>query len=111
MSEIKPISPIINKPVEPARRFIETVSTPASIDHSTPTESPKATCEFRGTVRNPSTGESFVASSEIHQNHSKYYTCLNVIFMERASGRHGENCAFVGHLSATKCCVKDKDKS
>jgi len=128
-----PIKPIINKPIEkaktsilsgndfvlvkeeiklkPAAPIIETVSTPAEITDSTPIEFPKAICELRGTIRKPSTGEVFAASAEIHQNHSKYYTCLDVIFMERASGRHGENCAFVGHLSAKKCCVKDKDKS
>jgi len=108
MSEIKPI---INKPVEPARRIIETVSIPPEMINSTPIESPKVICQLRGTIRKPSTGETFEASAEIHQNHSKFYTCFDVIFMERASGRHGENCAFVGHLSAKKCCVKDKDKS
>ena len=115
--------------LKPAAPIIETVSTPAEIINSTPTistnpkvnvevvdivdynPSPKTICELRGAIRKPSTGEVFAASAEIHQNHSKYYTCLDVIFMERASGRHGENCAFVGHLSAKKCCVKDKDKS
>jgi len=90
---------------------IETIITPAQIDSptkiidSTPIDEKKY-CAFRGIIRKPSTGEPFQSSSEIHQNHSKFYTCLDVIFMERVSGRHGENCSFVGYLNPKKCCIK-----
>ena len=64
-------------------------------------------CQFRGIIRKPN-GEEFAGSAQIHQKHSRSFSCLDVIFMEQNSGRHLFSCIHTGYLSATKCCVKGK---
>ncbi len=67
-------------------------------------------CTFRGIIKKgPLHGNvTFEASSELHQKHTRDFTCSDVIFMEQAAGRHIDHCPHVGFMTAKACCNKDK---
>jgi len=119
-------SPIINKPVEKPKpnfelkpepgealssSFVGNEFEPAQV--STPKLEPANDCLFRGTIRKGSQygNMTFEASAELHQKHSRDFTCLDVILMEHHSGRHNSLCPHVGYTTSKACGCLPKDKN
>lgn len=96
----------VNKPIESRKRVIPE---PAGAIINKPFEvKMEDDCTFRGTIRKGAVhgNETFEASAELHQKHTRDFTCLDVLFMERSDGRHNLNCAHVGYWSSKACGCK-----
>jgi hypothetical protein len=115
------IKPVINKPEEkprtsftgndfesPAKEAEKEVIVDALEATLTPAIPPDD-CTLRGLIpRNDAGSDFFQASAELHQRHSRAFTCLDVIIMEQVNGRHALGCAHVGYWTSKACkCVPE----
>lgn len=94
---------MVNKPIESRKG---TIPEPASSFTGNDFDD----CTFRGIVTKSSTNseDTFEASAELHQMHGRSFSCLDVLMMEKESGRHVAGCKHIGFISSKACGCKGK---